>query len=71
MVPPARTRTCNIPLTRRALYPWSYSGTMWLRRWDLNPRPPAYEAGELPDCSTPRHMMKDANPCQQQLQQVG
>ena len=21
-----------------------------LRRWDLNPRPPAYEAGELPNC---------------------
>ncbi len=23
-------------------------------RWDLNPRPPGYEPGELPDCSTPR-----------------
>lgn len=23
-------------------------------RQDLNPRPPAYEAGELPNCSTPR-----------------
>src|SRR5438477_4422056 len=22
--------------------------------WDLNPRPPGYEPGELPDCSTPR-----------------
>ena len=25
----------------------------WLRRWASIPRPPAYEAGELPDCSTP------------------
>ena len=25
----------------------------WLRGWDLNPRPSAYEADELPDCSTP------------------
>src|SRR6266480_4471084 len=24
------------------------------RGWDLNPRPPGYEPGELPDCSTPR-----------------
>lgn len=21
---------------------------IWLREWDLNPRPPAYETGELP-----------------------
>ncbi len=27
----------------------------WLRGWDLNPRPPGYEPGELPGCSTPRH----------------
>ncbi|EDM22847.1 putative phage P2 replication protein [Caminibacter mediatlanticus TB-2] len=26
----------------------------WLRGWDLNPRPPGYEPGELPGCSTPR-----------------
>ena len=26
-------------------------------RWDLNSRPPAYEAGELPDCSTPLYYL--------------
>lgn len=26
----------------------------WWRRRDLNPRPTAYEAVELPNCSTPR-----------------
>ncbi len=25
------------------------------QRWDSNPWPLAYEASELPDCSTPRH----------------
>jgi hypothetical protein len=25
----------------------------WWRRWDLNPRPPGYEPGEVPNSSTP------------------
>lgn len=25
----------------------------WLRKWDLNPRPSAYEADALPDCAIP------------------
>ena len=29
----------------------------WLRGGDLNPRPLGYEPNELPDCSTPRHVV--------------
>src|SRR5918999_5231775 len=30
----------------------------WLQGRDLNPRPPGYEPGELPDCSTPRRILQ-------------
>ncbi len=29
----------------------------WSRGLDLNQRPPGYEPGELPDCSTPHHLV--------------
>lgn len=31
---------------------------IWLRERDLNARPAAYEAAELPDCSTPHEMVR-------------
>jgi hypothetical protein len=34
---------------------------MWLRGGDLNPRPLGYEPNELPDCSTPRHVVSGTN----------
>ena len=33
----------------------------WLRGGDLNPRPLGYEPNELPDCSTPRHVVSGTN----------
>ena len=33
------------------------SPNLWLRGGDLNPRPLGYEPNELPDCSTPRHVV--------------
>ena len=35
----------------------SWSKYRWLRGGDLNPRPLGYEPNELPDCSTPRHVV--------------
>ena len=34
----------------------------WLRRRDLNPRPSAYEADELPDCSTAQFVVRRTHP---------
>ena len=31
--------------------------SLWKREQDLNLRLPAYEAGELPDCSTPAALL--------------
>ena len=30
----------------------------WVRRWDSNPRPSAYEADELPTATTPQYIFK-------------
>ncbi len=50
-----KVRGCMDVLTIRfvafVVQPW--------RGRDLNPRPPGYEPGELPDCSTPRQTGKD------------
>ena len=40
----------------------SFAGIfLWLRGGDLNPRPLGYEPNELPDCSTPRHVVSGTN----------
>src|SRR5947207_11591794 len=43
---------------RSVLSVFSVLSVLQSRRWDLNPRPPGYEPGELPDCSTPRRFLQ-------------
>ena len=38
-----------------------FVGRAWVRRWDLNPRPSAYEADELPTATTPQCGMQIKN----------
>ena len=47
-------------------------GSVWVRRGgcgggDLNPRPSGYEPDELPDCSTPRHIVTAPGSCGQRF----
>src|SRR6185295_3628727 len=49
------TSRCFCPSFRPSIRPSTWRG------WDLNPRPPGYEPGELPDCSTPRRCARAGN----------
>ena len=53
---------CEEERSAQRFVPYLSHGTsssleIWLRGRDLNPRPLGYEPNELPDCSTPRHVV--------------
>lgn len=48
LVPPARNRTCDLPLTKRLLSRLSYGGSNWCPRRGSNARPHPYQECALP-----------------------
>ena len=54
-----RTRTYDSLINSQVFYRLNYARiSIWLREWDLNPRPSAYEADEITDFSIPQYFLK-------------
>src|SRR6186997_2050387 len=53
----APERMCTYEVASQRAERWVGKKKSWLRGGDLNPRPLGYEPNELPDCSTPRHVV--------------